>query len=304
MQQYQRQNKLDIAVQVAHQILRHAPARQYSPYQDSNDVARREAIQVLARSGKLQELIARVEAQLAASPTSVRLLQTLADYHQAAGDEAKAHAALERLGQTRASDPGVQFQIGLQLLKGGDRAQAIPHLKAAIVAQPSLLSNRYWEVENAFRQANKLDELAAMFETIDLKNLGGFYVVERLVSDMVRDEKTRERGMRLFRKVWLAFPQQRAELISNFGSDDLWKLPEIYNYAREALIPAPARRSSLAGRGSMRSTRGREAAGSTAWPSNCSAPRRSRTSLMRSRARCPRPWFAIPTGRQARCCSS
>jgi tetratricopeptide (TPR) repeat protein len=242
MQQYQRQNQMDIAVQVAHQILRHAPARQYSPYQDSNDVARREAIQVLARSGKLQELIARVEAQLATSPTSVRLLQTLADYHQAAGDEAKAHAALERLGQTRASDPGVQFQIGLQLLKGGDRAQAIPHLKAAIVAQPSLLSNRYWEVENAFRQANKLDELAAMFETMELKNLGGYYVVQNLVSNLLRDAQSQERGLRLFRKVWAAYPQQRAEMIGQFVSDDLWKLPEIYNYAREALIPAPGQK--------------------------------------------------------------
>ena len=171
-----------------------------------------------------------MEAQLATSPTSVRLLQTLADYHQAAGDEAKAHATLERLGQTRASDPAVQFQIGLQLIKGGDRAQAIPHLKAAIVAQPSLLSNRYWEVENAFRQANKLDELAAMFETIDLKNLGG-YDVERLVSDMVRDEKTQERGMRLFRKVWLAFPQQRAELISNLVPTISGSSPKSTDYA-------------------------------------------------------------------------
>jgi len=67
-------------------------------------------------------------------------------------------------------------------------------------------------------------------------------VVERLVSDLVRDAQTRERGMRLFRKVWLAFPQQRAELIGNFGSDDLWKLPEIYDYAREALIPAPGQK--------------------------------------------------------------
>src|SRR5262249_5383111 len=45
MQQYQRQNKLDVAVQVAHQILRRAPARPFNPYggNDGEDVAHREA---------------------------------------------------------------------------------------------------------------------------------------------------------------------------------------------------------------------------------------------------------------------
>src|SRR5262249_34313662 len=93
MQQYQAQNKLDVAVQIAYQLLRRAPTQQFNPnyYGGNNqdDMARDQAVQVLARSGKLTGLIERTEAQLKNSPKSLQLAQTLADYYRAAGDRDK-----------------------------------------------------------------------------------------------------------------------------------------------------------------------------------------------------------------------
>jgi tetratricopeptide (TPR) repeat protein len=240
MQQYQRQNKMDVAVQVAHQILRHAPAKSFRPYQDQDDVARREAIQVLARSGKLNDMIGRVESQLKTSPNSVQLLQILAEYHKAAGEPEKARAALERVAQARPDDASQRYQIGMQLMQAGDHAGALPHFKAAIKKDPSLFAYRYWEIQNAFQQSDKLDELAAIFEDADIKKLGNFWSVEQLISQLMQNDKTRERGLSLFRKMWKAFPQQRGNMITNGMNGNVWNLPEMYDFAREAIIPTAA----------------------------------------------------------------
>ena len=241
MNQYQQQNKMDVAVQVAHQILRHSPTRQFNPNNDNNDTAQREAIQVLARSGKLQELIDRVEAQLKTSPNSTQLLQTLADYHKAAGEPEKAKAVLQRIANLRPDDAKQRYQTAMDLVREGDAAAAIPHFKVALAKEPSLFAHRYWEIQQAFQNADKLDDLGELFESVDVKKLGGnFWSVEQLVSTLLQNEKTRDRGMKLFRKMWKAYPQQRGNMISSFYNDEIWKLPEMYDYAREAIIPTPA----------------------------------------------------------------
>ncbi len=236
MQQYQRQNKMDVAVQVAHQILRRTPSRTFSPYQE-DDTSQREAIQVLARSGKLQELIGRVETQLKTSPNSIELLRTLSAYQKAAGNEAKAREALERVAKARPGDATLRYQIAMELLHGGDAAAAIEHFKAAIKKEPNLFGYRYWEIQNAFQQAGKQDELAAIFEDMDVKKLGNFWSVEQLVNNLMQDEKTRQRGLKLFKKMWAAFPNERGSMIASFYNDEVWKLPEMYDYARQAVIP-------------------------------------------------------------------
>ncbi len=86
MLQYQRQDKIDAAVQAALQILQSTTAMHmtnpnvYNP--DSADAARSSAIQVLARSGRIKAIIERAEEQLEAHaqrdpapPGAGRLLQ-------------------------------------------------------------------------------------------------------------------------------------------------------------------------------------------------------------------------------------
>jgi tetratricopeptide (TPR) repeat protein len=182
-----------------------------------DDNARREALQVLGRSGKLRELIARVEAQAKVSPQSVAILQNLADYYRAANDQLKLRATYETIAKLRPDDARAQLQIGLQLIESG-RA-------AAIKKEPALFGRDYYRFENAFRQANKYDDLIALIEEIDVRSLGNYYSATNIAQNLMNDPKTRDRGLKLFRRVWDAFPIQRPYLIQNLYNAQVWQLP-------------------------------------------------------------------------------
>ncbi|MBX6312290.1 MAG: tetratricopeptide repeat protein [Isosphaeraceae bacterium] len=243
MLQYQRQNRMDLAIQVAHQILRKVPTRPFNPSGGitEEDTARNEAINLLARSGRLQELIERAEAQLQASPHSLQLLQMLADYYRAAGDRDKARATVERIVAARPDDAKLRFQIAQQLLQAGDAKGAVEHYRFAIKKEPALFLSRYWEVQNAFQQAGKFDELIAWLEQLDFRPLSNNPAsVLNIVQQLLQDDKTRDKGLALFRKAWQALPSLRSNLMGSIYHDAVWNMPEMYDYAREAVIPTTA----------------------------------------------------------------
>lgn len=240
MLQYQAQNKADVAAQVAHQILRRAPARQsgnISSGQTTDDLARSQAIQVLARTGKLKELIERAEAQLKNSPGAVNIHQLLAEYYQAAGDRKKSVEHYQQMAAARPDDARLRYQAGQQLSQAGDPAAAVEHYVAAIKKEPRLLRNSYWQVEQTFRQAKKEDDLVKLLEEIDLKSLGDYYVIMNLIQNMHRTSAQRAQATKLFKMAWNAFPAQRDQLLSQMYDSEFWKTPEAYGYARETLIP-------------------------------------------------------------------
>jgi len=51
-----------------------------------------------------------------------------------------------------------------------------------------------------------------------------------------RTPQSRAAGMVLFKKAWEAFPAERARLIGYLG-DEVWKLPEVIDYAKQTLRP-------------------------------------------------------------------
>ena len=98
----------------------------------------------------------------------------------------------------------------------------------------------YYQIENAFRQAKKTDELLEILEQTDLRRLGRSYYVMNTVQNLMNDESMRGRVMGLFRKAWEAFPQERSNMISYVHRDEFWQMPEMYDYALQALIPDAA----------------------------------------------------------------
>jgi hypothetical protein len=245
MLQYQQAGKAETAFQVANQILRSASTKQFSPYSNNQeDSARNEAILVFARSGKLKELIDRAENQLKAAPNSIQVLQSLADYYKADNQPEKVKATFKRLATLRPDDAKLRYQIANQMLQAGDSAGAVENFVAAIKKEPSLYTYRYWEIQNAFQQAGKMEDLGKLFDEIDLKSFGNNpWSVQQIISTLTQDEKTRELGMKLFRKMWKAHPDSRANLMANLDGEALWQLPEIYDYVREAVIPAAGKTS-------------------------------------------------------------
>src|SRR5262249_40299944 len=177
MHKYQGQNKTDLAVQIARQLLRKGPSTTFMPYYyyGGRGDGREEAIQVLARSGKLKDMIERAEAQLKSSPKSLQLHQALLDYYRAAGNKAKVKDVASRIVGIRPDDGKLRYQLGQQLLQMGEAAEAAEHFRAAIRKEPVLLSYGWWMVQGAFQQANKPKEMLALVEEIDLKQLAGNY---------------------------------------------------------------------------------------------------------------------------------
>lgn len=245
MQQYQSQGKNDVATQIAHQLLRRSAGTtaQYalnSGRQSGRDDggARQQALQVLKRSGKLPEMTKKVEDQLAHSPKSQKLIETLIEYYTAADNSKKVAELSAKYAATKGDDPQFRYQLAMQLVRDGKHKEALEHFKVALKKDPRLLRNGYWEIQNAFENADKLDDLATLYEEIDLKSFRQSpYELTNLISNMSRRDKTKDRSIALFKKAWADLPDQRSQLLSNLNSDVLWNMPEIYDYARQGIIP-------------------------------------------------------------------
>jgi tetratricopeptide (TPR) repeat protein len=249
MSQLAGQNQMDQAVQVAHQILRRMPNASFvqagSPFQqDEAGAARQEALQVLAQSGRLKELIGRAEAQVQAAPGNPALLEGLAAYYQAAGDAEKTRALYERLAKLRTDDARLRYRVAMQLVAAGDPAAALEHFRAAILKEPSVLAMGFEGVQQIFEQQGKGDEFVTLLEKIDLKSLGNSWTVARLVSSLLEDDRGRARGLTLLRHAWKAYPDDRAELIQGIGDDVGRQIPELYDYLRDLVVPAARENSA------------------------------------------------------------
>ena len=244
MLQYQRQGKLDVAVQVATQILRSTTAtRQSNPniyYAEDPDASRTAAVGVLARSGRLPQLIDRASEQLKKTPNSIQIHQALADYYKASSQRDKAREELAKIVALRPDDANLRYQIAQQLVQEGQAALAIDHYKIILKRDPSLVGRNFYQVQTAFQQTKKMDELMSLLEEIDLRQLGQSYYVCNLISNMFNDEKLRDRVLSLFKKAWAAFPEERSYMLQYIRGNELWQMPEMYDYARDVMIPKPA----------------------------------------------------------------
>jgi tetratricopeptide (TPR) repeat protein len=238
MLQFQSQNP-DAAAQVAYQILRHGPSQQVSPNgRTEEDTARAQALDVLARSGKLQALIQRAEAQLRSAPRAAPLYQTLAEYYRAAGARDKSRQAYERLAELRPDDARLRYQLAGQLYTLGETKAAADQYAAALRKDPTLFAQQSFQILQVFQQNNRMEELADILDKLDARALGYSFAVTNLVDSLLQNEKTRAVGVRLFRKGWQAFPSQRLDLLTQSFGGGVWQLPEIFDYLHQAVLPA------------------------------------------------------------------
>ena len=242
MNQYQSQGQADQAVTIARQLLRKTPAGGGNfnrRGQDDGDNVRNQAVGVLARSGQLKEIVARAEEQLKASPKSLQIHQTLLGYYQATNDKEKQKATIQKLIELKPEDARQRFAMAQTLAGLGDKDAAMAQYKVALKKDPSLFQNNYWELQRLFSEANKFEELVAVIEDADMKKLSGnYYQVLSLVEPLLEQPKSRDLGFKLFKKAWAAFPDERPSMLSQINREELWKLPELYDFAREAILPA------------------------------------------------------------------
>ncbi len=179
------------------------------------------------------------QIQLANSPSSLQLLQTLVDYYRADGQRDKVTSTYDRIAKLRPDDAKLRFQIANQLSQSGAAAESLDHYRAALKKEPALFANQYYEVQSAFRHANKPDELVKLYDSMDFKSFSSNpWIIQNTLQQLFQDTKTRDHALILFRKAWKEMPESRTQLLGNLHNDDVWNLPEIYDYARQVVIPA------------------------------------------------------------------
>lgn len=248
MRQYRAQNQGDKAAEVAHQILRGTPAGQaattpglITPVAQ----ARSEALQALAGSGRLAEMIRRTEAQIQGSPRSLPLLQALSEYHQAAGNSAKVKEVAEQMARLKPDDPALRYQLAEQIART-DPVAALEHYLAAIRKQPRLFNFNSYFLIPRFQSAGKLADLGSALEASDLRQ-AGVSDVARVAGALVIDKKTKTAGLRLFRKLWDVAGAERERMfvyLDSSPNSPLWSVPEIYDMAHAAVVPPADERLS------------------------------------------------------------
>ncbi len=275
MQEYQTQGKNDVATQIAHQLLRRSGNNSGSALfsgrvatgtttrtisvngrvmtvNNPNDT-RQQALSVLKKSGKLPEMIKKVEAQLQNAPNSQRLIETLIEYATANGDNKKVEELTAKIAESKKNDPQFQFKLGQQLAQQRKHSEAIVYFKAAIAKDPTLLQTGYSQLYQTFQNTDQLNEIVTLVEGLDTTVAENLRPITYFLQEMSRGVLTRDSTsdhrknatIRLLKKAWAAYPDQRQQFIGYIQGNWFWQMPEMYDYAREAILPAsPALTSS------------------------------------------------------------
>ena len=237
LQHYQTQGDTETSIEIAFQILRKS-SPSGGMNQSNDNGARQLAIQVLSQSGQLDALIERALQQLERSPNSLALHQTLADYYSASGNTEEHVEMMQKIAALRPGDAQLQYQIAQQFSSAGKPAEACDFYLAALREQPALLTNDYYTIQNTFEQAQRTDDFIAYLKEVDLTKLGQSYYVMNLVENLLQNESTRQQALELFQRMWDAFPNERPSMLGNIYQDEIWKLPVMYTYVHDAVIPA------------------------------------------------------------------
>ena len=244
MLQYQRQGKLDVAVQVAMQILRSTTATRQNPRQYLlRGKPRRQPDRRHRRARPLGPLAPAHRTGFRAAQentrTSIGLHQTLADYYKASGQRDKARDELAKIVALRPDDTNLRLQVAQQLVQEGQAAGRHRALQVAPPARPRRPRATSTRSKAASSKPARGDELVELLEKIDFRQFGQPYVVFNMISNMFYDNRLSDRAIPLFKRAWQAFPDERPQLISYVQNEQIWQMPEMYEYAREALIPSP-----------------------------------------------------------------
>ena len=250
MLQYQRQDKLDVAVQVAMQILRSTTAtRQTNPNvynADNPDAARMAAIGVLlalrpaARSSSTRP---RSSSRRRRTPSSsTRRWPTTT---RPPASATRPAPSWPRSSSSAPTTLTLRFQVAQQLVQEGQAAAAIEHYKVILKKDPSVaLAVLLPGPSNAFQQANKTRGAARPVRDRWTSASSGIRTTSSTpCPHFLNDDKLRDRAMPLFRKAWDAFPDYRSYLFGYIRGEAIWKYPEIYDYALEARSSRGRRRS-------------------------------------------------------------
>ena len=138
----------------------------------------------------------------------------------------------------RPDDVGLKIQVANQFARSGQTTLPLAQYKAAFRRDPVLASRSFSQIESMLLKTGKTEELLQLLDEIDLRFLGDSSSLSMFIQSLPESPGSVERIRSVYRKTWETFPQQsRVQLLVYVWRDDIWQMPQMYDYAREAIIP-------------------------------------------------------------------
>lgn len=246
MQQRAEKGDSDVAVEIAHEILRQTEGlTRGAKTGDSIESIRQEAVRVLERAGKLDAVIERVRQQIRRSPDSEHLHRALLELLVSSGRMEDAEAVRQRLNEIAPVTMDGLLKEASDLERRGKHHDAGLKYLQVFAQDPQRFSSNYNRYLNTLRKGGLLADMAEILLQYDLRKLqNNYFVVNetiRTLFDAARadgeESLLRERALRLFEEAWKLFPNNRTFLMSEIQDESLWDLPLMIDYAAEGLIP-------------------------------------------------------------------
>jgi tetratricopeptide (TPR) repeat protein len=240
----QSQGKSDAAIQIAYQILRRsraplvAQAGTARVSRGGDASARTAALRVLEAKGKLKEMIATAEEQLKRSPNAGQLVAVLAEYYEAIGDKKMSLELEAKQVEANTLNNNLRLDYAMKLVAAKRESEACDHYLILLKNSPRSIGNQFFNISQVFRRAKRDADLVKVLSEIDLKRVSQHYYVSILIGNLMRTREQQPLGLTLMKKAWDAFPDQRTEMLVNaFRANGIWRLPEVYRFSRQSLIP-------------------------------------------------------------------
>lgn len=212
---------------------------------------RREALRLLKSSGDLRTMIEQTERQLAAAPQSLKLLEDLAEFYTAEGNEPKTLAVYERIIAARPDDADAHFRIAQALFRHQKSTEGVARLEAVWKHNPDLILQQYQEITRHYDTARKLGLLAEHLRALKKQGtpVQNGWAVMQMTNDLAQRAADVDGMIAVWRAAIEVVPDQyRGNVVQQCGSYLLrQKRPdEAWAIYRDMLLPADGTGESVA----------------------------------------------------------
>ena len=159
---------IEQAAGVARQVLRHLGKAQMM---GNERHYRQEALRLLNEAGLLDEMIANAEQQRKDNPEAVRVLVDLWHYYSVKRNQEKAAEVAEQALKLRPDDADMRYQYALALYSQNQQDEAAEQIALVLQSDPDKVLRDIWQTIDIYRNAQRLDDLAAALEPLDFEKL-------------------------------------------------------------------------------------------------------------------------------------
>ena len=105
----------------------------------------------------------------------------------------------------RPEDTALRLQVVQQLVQENQAAAAVEHYKVLLQKEPAILRRYFYQVQNAFQQVGKAEELMNLLEQMDFRQFGQSAYLFNMIANMSNDKAFKGRAASFMKKAWEAF---------------------------------------------------------------------------------------------------